>query len=87
MSIAFPGYGKTQLNRIMNCLAKARVEEKERSPRILIFFPYACSKQINDHRFSPLASTDRSLYQRLKASGYQALLVSPNPIDFAVHSG
>ena len=32
---------------------------------------------------SPLTSADRSLFQRLRAYGYQALLVSPDPIDFA----
>ncbi|WP_081419893.1 DUF58 domain-containing protein [Leptolinea tardivitalis] len=84
MSIAFPGYGKTQLNRIMNCLAKARVEGEERSSAHIDFLPIRMfpSKSMIIV-FSPLASTDRSLYQRLKASGYQALLVSPNPIDFA----
>jgi len=33
---------------------------------------------------SSLTSSDMPLYQRLRASGYQALLISPNPIDFAV---
>jgi hypothetical protein len=32
---------------------------------------------------SSLFSADRLLFQRLRAYGYQALLVSPDPIDFA----
>jgi hypothetical protein len=32
---------------------------------------------------SPLVSADRGLFLRLRAYGYQALLISPDPIDFA----
>jgi len=32
---------------------------------------------------SSLAAADRSFFQRLRAYGYQALLISPDPIDFA----
>jgi uncharacterized protein (DUF58 family) len=83
-SIVFPGYGKTQLHRIMNCLSRARVEtEGNSSPHIdflpIRMFPGRSMIII----ISPLASGDLSLYQRLRASGYQTLLVSPNPIDFS----
>jgi uncharacterized protein (DUF58 family) len=33
---------------------------------------------------SSLASTDRTLFQRLRAYGYQPLLISPDPIHFAL---
>ena len=84
-SIAFPGYGKTQLHRIMSCLSRARVEfDGHSSPHIdflpIRMFPGRSMIIV----ISPLTSGDLSLYQRLRASGYQALLVSPNPIDFAV---
>ena len=32
---------------------------------------------------SSLTSTDLSLFRRLRAYGYQALLICPDPIDFA----
>ena len=32
---------------------------------------------------SPLAPNDWRLFQRLRAYGYQVLLVSPDPVDFA----
>jgi uncharacterized protein (DUF58 family) len=83
-SIAFPGYGKTQLHRIMNCLSRARVEvDAHSSPHIdflpIRMFPGRSMIIV----ISPLASGDLSLYQRLRASGYQTLLVSPNPIIFS----
>jgi hypothetical protein len=33
---------------------------------------------------SSLVSTDRTLFQRLRAHGYQPLLISPDPIHFAL---
>ncbi len=83
LSIVFPGYGKTQLHRVMNCLSKAKVEVDERISIHLDFLPI----RVFPSRsmiivISPMASGDKSLYQRLKANGYQALLVSPDPIDF-----
>ncbi|NMB60643.1 MAG: DUF58 domain-containing protein [Chloroflexi bacterium] len=84
-SIAFPGYGKIQLRRIMNCLSRARVEfDGHSSPHIdflpIRMFPVRSMIIV----ISSLTSSDMPLYQRLRASGYQALLISPNPIDFAV---
>lgn len=84
MLTAFPGYGKRQLHRIMSCLSKAKVAtENSVLGRldflpIRIFPPHALMIVI-----SSLASTDRSFFQRLRAHGYQALLVSPDTIHFA----
>lgn len=84
MSNAFPGYGKTQFHRIMGCLSKAKVETEERASAHFDFLPI---RMFPSHAliiiFSSLTSADRSLFQRLRAYGYQALLVSPDPIDFA----
>jgi uncharacterized protein (DUF58 family) len=80
----FPGYGKTQLHRIMSCLCKAKVETETHALAGLNFIPI---RMFPSHALiiviSSLTSTDRSLFQRLRAYGYQALLVSPDPIDFA----
>jgi uncharacterized protein (DUF58 family) len=84
MLTAFPGYGKRQLHRIMSCLSKAKIERENSALGSLDFLPI----RIFPPRalmivISSLTSTDRSLFQRLRAHGYQALLISPDPIDFA----
>jgi uncharacterized protein (DUF58 family) len=80
----FPGYGKVQLHRIMGCLSKAKVGSENRSSVPLDFIPI----RLFPGRaliiiISPLASVDRNLFLHLRAYGYQAFLVSPDPIDFA----
>jgi uncharacterized protein (DUF58 family) len=84
MLSVFPGYGKTQLHRIISCLSKAKAagESHKLGNFDLLpirMFPIHSSIIV----ISSLASTDRSLFQHLRAYGYQVLLVSPNPIDFA----
>ncbi len=83
----FPGYGKTQLHRMMSCLSKAKVSLENRALKSLDFIPI---RMFPSHAFviivSPLISADRSLFLRLKASGYQVLLISPDPIDFVYSS-
>jgi uncharacterized protein (DUF58 family) len=84
MSIAFPGYGKTQLHRVMGCLSKATIEQEDRGSVHLDFLPI---RMFPSHALiiviSSLTSGDRSLFQRLRAHGYQAILVSPDTVDFA----
>jgi uncharacterized protein (DUF58 family) len=84
MLTAFPGYGKTQLHRIMGCLSKAKAEKESSVSQNLNFIPI---RMFPNHALiviiSSLASADRLLFQRLRAYGYQVMLVSPDPIDFA----
>jgi uncharacterized protein (DUF58 family) len=80
----FPGYGKVQLHRIMGCLSRATVGLENRTSAPLDFIPI----RVFPSRaliviISPLTSADRQLFLRLRAYGYQALLVSPDPIDLA----
>ena len=80
---AFPGYGKTQFQRILSCLSKAKVEAEDSTSAHLNFLPI---RMFPSHALiiviSSLTATDRDLFQRLRAYGYQALLISPDPIDF-----
>jgi uncharacterized protein (DUF58 family) len=80
----FPGYGKTQLHRIMGCLSKAKVEAGNRSSISLDFSPI---RIFPNHALviiiSSITAADWPLFLRLRAYGYQVLLVSPDPIDFA----
>jgi uncharacterized protein (DUF58 family) len=84
MVSAIPGYGKVQLHRIMSCLSKAKVETENSTLGSLDFLPI---RMFPTHALiivvSSLTSSDRSLFQRLRAYGYQGLLVSPDPISFA----
>ncbi|HLO29123.1 MAG TPA: DUF58 domain-containing protein [Anaerolineales bacterium] len=80
----FPGYSKVQLHRIMGCLSKAKVGSENRRPVSLDFIPIRMfPSRALIIIISPLVSADRYLFLRLRAYGYQALLVSPDPIDFA----
>jgi uncharacterized protein (DUF58 family) len=79
----FPGYGKTQLHRILSCLSKVKIEPAEGA---LAYFDFLPIRMFPNHALmiilSPLTEADRPFFQRLRAYGYQALLVSPDPIDF-----
>jgi uncharacterized protein (DUF58 family) len=83
MLSTFPGYGKMQLHRIMGCLSKAKVEAGTRATANLDFLPI---RMFPSHALiiviSSLTAADRSLFLRLRAHGYQSLLISPDPIDF-----
>lgn len=78
----FPGYGRVQRERILNALARAQTgvnfvfESLERLPTR--FFP-AKSQLLF---ISPLIPEDLRSLIRLRASGYELMVVSPNPIDF-----
>lgn len=80
----FPGYGKTQLQRVLGCLSKARVGTGNRALASLDFIPIRMfPSRALLIVLSPLSPADRSLFLRLRAYGYQAVLISPDPIDFA----
>jgi uncharacterized protein (DUF58 family) len=80
----FPGYGKVQLHRIMGCLSRAKVGLDDRTPAPLDFIPIRMfPSRAMIFIISPLVSADRFIFRRLRAYGYQAFLVSPDPIDFA----
>jgi uncharacterized protein (DUF58 family) len=84
MQNAFPGYGKVQLHRIMGCLAKAKVGTENRAALNLGFLPI---RMFPSHALiiiiSSLTSSDWSSFLRLRAFGYQTLLISPDPLHFA----
>ncbi len=78
----FPGYGAAQRERILQTLARAQtginyvLESLDRLPTR--FFP-AKSQLV---MVSPLLPDDISTLVRLRASGYEILLVSPDPLEF-----
>jgi uncharacterized protein (DUF58 family) len=82
----FPGYGKTQRERILRALARATpgdsaaFEELDRIPTRL--FPARAQLVL----VSPLLVHDRDMLIRLRARRYELLIISPNPIAFEQHT-
>jgi uncharacterized protein (DUF58 family) len=79
ISNVFPGYGKRQLYRIMSCLSKVQVGN---GSSLNFFSVRMFPSRALIILVSPLLSSDRSFLQRLRAFGYQVLLISPNSIDY-----
>lgn len=78
----FPGYGKHQLNNVLSALARATPDS---------YFSFSNLAHICARLFpsrsqliflSPLVSQDTQIYTRLRAYGYQILLISPDPVEF-----
>jgi hypothetical protein len=67
----------------MSCLSKAKIDKESRALGSFDFLPV---RMFPNHALiiviSSLTPTNRYLFQRLRAYGYQALLISPDPIDF-----
>ncbi len=78
----FPGYGKRQLVNILDKLAECRLEDTI-SLDTLRYFPV---RLFPSHTMivliSPLRSQDFKTIARLRAEGYQIVVVSPNPIRY-----
>jgi uncharacterized protein (DUF58 family) len=79
----FPGYGKVQLYQILHTLAQTSTE----SDASLDSLQYLPVQMFSSHSLilviSPLAPNDWHLFPRLRAYGYQVLLISPDPFDYA----
>jgi len=81
----FPGYGKVQLNRILRTLAQVTPQpasgfDSLQQVPIQMFSSHSLILIV-----SPLAANDWMLFPRLRAYGYQLLLISPDPIDYVRH--
>jgi uncharacterized protein (DUF58 family) len=81
-SYLFPGYGKRQLNLVRRELAGATLG-RSFSLKYLEYFP----ARVFPIRsvilvFSALDPRDGETYARLRALGYDVLLISPDPIDY-----
>ena len=79
----YPGYGKRQLNRALNALAQVALEPDDRVDNLNLVPLHVFSSRSLVIVLSPLAANDWELFPRLRAHGFQALLISPDPLDFA----
>jgi uncharacterized protein (DUF58 family) len=78
----FPGYGKVQQERILRALGNARTGHNFALESLgylpTRFFP--AGSQIV--MVSPLLSNDLPAFTRLRACGYEVMVISPDPVDF-----
>jgi uncharacterized protein (DUF58 family) len=82
----FPGYGRIQRERILRSLAGAETGES-RVFESLDFIPtryFPAKSQLV--LISPLCDDDVSTLVRLRARGYQLMVISPDPITFEAQS-
>jgi uncharacterized protein (DUF58 family) len=79
----YPGYGKIQLNRISQALAATNTESEATLGSLSYLSTRMFSSQSLILVLSPLAPNDWLLFPTLRADGYQVLLISPDPFDFA----
>lgn len=86
MTRVFPGYGAVQRQRILNALAKAKIgrsfafENLDKLPTR--FFPPNSQLVL----VSPMLTADLPGMLRFRSLGYSLLIVSPDPVDFEIHS-
>jgi uncharacterized protein (DUF58 family) len=83
MAAAFPGYGKRQIDTVMRTLAAAT-----RSTQIAFNFLEYFPARLFSHRavlliVSTASPRDLPTYSRLRAAGYEVLLISPDPVEVA----
>ncbi|MBE0696671.1 MAG: DUF58 domain-containing protein [Anaerolineaceae bacterium] len=78
----FPGYGKVQQERILRALGQARTGHNFALESLgylpTRFFP-AGSQVV---MISPLSMDDVSAFTRLRACGYEVMVISPDPINY-----
>lgn len=82
----FPGYGKLQRQAIMQSLARAKVGDSLVFDS-LDYLPtrfFAAKSQIV--LVSPLCEDDPKVLTRLRARGYQVLILSPDPIAYEIRA-
>ena len=79
----YPGYGKVQLYRILNALARVKIEPGDKLDNLQLAPLHIFSKKSLILVLSPLAANDWQLFPRLRAHGFQVLLISPDPLDYA----
>ncbi len=82
----FPGYGKRQLNRVLHELSGARLG-RNLPGHYLEYFPARLfpSRSVL-LMFSAVDTGDLETYRRLRSFGYDILLISPDPIEYASRS-
>ena len=78
----FPGYGKIQRKRILEALTRVKPGDSQVFDQLDLlptrYFPAKSQIVL----VSPLSPDDTSMLVRLRAQGYQVLVISPDPVSF-----
>ena len=77
-----PGYGKTQLHQILRVLAQTAISSNTGLDSLQYLPVHIFSSHSLVLILSPLTLNDWRLFPRLRAYGYQVLLISPDPFDY-----
>lgn len=85
MTYLFPGYGKKQLNLIMRRVARAKLEPNLSLRYLEYFTPRLFPRRSILIVLSALGVNDLETYARLRGTGYEVLLISPDPINYVSH--
>jgi uncharacterized protein (DUF58 family) len=82
----FPGYGKIQRKRILEALTRVKVGDSLVFDQLDLlptqYFPAKSQIVL----ISPLAPDDTSMLIRLRAQGYQVLVISPDPVGYVARA-
>jgi uncharacterized protein (DUF58 family) len=82
----FPGSGKAQLVKVLRHLASAGSDANISLKRICKYLVYIFSRRSLIIVISPLRRSDVQAFRYMRATGYQVILLSPDPVSFASHS-
>jgi uncharacterized protein (DUF58 family) len=78
----FPAYGKIQREQIMQALTRAQIGESSVFAGLEHLSPRMFSPESQIVLVSPLVSDDLNVLIQLRGSGYQVMVVSPDPVKF-----
>ena len=82
----FPGYGKIQRKRILEALTRVKPGDSVVFDQLDLlptrYFPAKSQIVL----VSPLSADDTGMLVRLRAQGYQVLVISPDPVSFALEA-
>ena len=79
----FPDFGKKQLRRILGRLSELRPESNTRESNLVHLALPTLSRKTFLVVVSPLQPEDHQFFVRMRALGYQMLLICPDSLDFA----
>ncbi len=82
MPMVYPGYGKAQLQRILRVLAKVRPGANSSRVSLSHAPLHLFASRALIVIISPQTTYDSAIFPRFWTHGNQALLISPDPIDF-----
>ena len=82
LDYTLPGYGKVQRKKIMDALARAQLGESQVFQELAALPTRLFPAQSQIVFISPLLENDVPFLRRLRAFGYQVMLISPDPVGY-----